>query len=477
MKISDNLQDNIKIIKERLPLDKSFDVIGRELNFGCTQGYLVFIDGFVKDDIMLWLLEKLQSLPDKKTKVNNLEKWIQSHIGYVETETISDFDQLEFSVLSGAVVLLLEDQTEAILIDARTYPARGPEEPELEKVTRGSKDGLVETIIFNTALIRRRLRDPKLIFEMTHVGTRSKTDIAIGYIDDLVEKKLLYQVKKKLENIEVDSLVMGEKSLEELLIKKKWYDPLPQAKFTERPDVVAAHLNEGHIAILVDTSPSVMLLPVTFFHFTQHSEDYYQNPLIGTYIRWIRFLAIFCSLILTPLWLQLVEHKDLLPEALQFIGPKEEVMIPLFAQFILLEIGLDIIRLASIHTPSSLSNSLAIIGGLILSQFAVDVGWFVPETILYMAIVGISTFATPSIEFSQAIRIFRMFLLIFSGLFNTIGFVIALIIILIIIFTTKTFSGIRYTWPLIPFNKEALANVLLRKPIIEIKRNNKKKEN
>ncbi|GMQ59761.1 spore germination protein [Vallitalea sediminicola] len=474
MKLSKNLTKNIDTINKLLPIKKSFDIIGRDLIFGKTKGYLIFIDGFAKDDIMLWLLENLQNLPTKDTTINDLNLWISSHIGYIEVETFNDYNTLQNSVLSGAVGLLLENQSEGIIIDARTYPARGPEEPDLEKVTRGSRDGLVETIIFNTALIRRRVRDARLIFEMTTIGKRSKTDVSIGYIADLVDDELLDDLHKKIDNIQVESLIMAEKSLEELLIKKKWYNPMPQVRFTERPDVVSAHLLEGHIAIIVDTSPSVILLPTTFFHFTQHSEDYYQNPLVGTYIRWVRFLSIFIAMVLSPLWLLMALNPSYLPEALKFIGPEEVGNIPLFIQFIILEIGLDMLRIASIHTPNTLSTSLGIIGGLILSQFAVDVGWFIPETILYMAIVGICTFASPSIEFALAIRLFRLFLLLLTGLFNVYGFFAGIIIILIIIGTTKTFSGMRYTWPLIPFNGKALSNVLLRKPIIEIKRNSKK---
>ena len=473
MNLSLKLNDNINQIEKNLPIQQSFDVIGRRLTFGETEGYLVFIDGFAKDDIMLWLLDNLQSLPKRKTKIRELSQFIQSHIGYLEVETFTDLQKLEDAVLAGALALVLDNQEEGIIIDARTYPARGPEEPDLEKVTRGSRDGLVETIVFNTALIRRRVRDPKLVFEMKTVGKRSKTDVAISYIQDLVDQKLLKEIKNKIDAIEIESLIMAEKSLEELIIKKKWYNPMPQARFTERPDVVAAHLMEGHIAIVVDTSPSVLLLPVTFFHFTQHSEDYYQNPLVGTYIRWVRFIAIISSLILTPLWLLLVFNHDALPEFLSFIGTKEESTIPLFLQFILLELGLDTLRIASIHTPSSLTTSLGIIGGLMLSQFAVDVGWLTPETVLYMAIVGIGTFAIPSLEFALALRMFRILLLLLTGFFKTPGFFIGLGIILLIICTTKTFSGISYTWPLFPLNRKALANVLFRRPIIEIKRNKK----
>ncbi len=475
MKLSSKLQENKNKIKDLLPIEKSFDIVARDLIFGDRKAYLVFIDGFAKDDIMVWLLSHLQELKKENMNIQNVKDFIDKNISYIEVDLFEDLEQLQTSVLSGAVGLVIDGENKGIIIDARTYPARGPAEPDLEKVTRGSRDGLVETIIFNTALIRRRIRDEKLIFEMNSVGRRSKSDVVISYIDDLVDKNLLNIIKKKMSEIDVDALIMGEKSLEELLIKKKWYNPLPQARFTERPDVVSAHLLEGHIAIIVDTSPSVLIVPVTMFHFTQHAEDYYQNPSVGTYLRWVRLIFMSFSLIVSPLWLLLVTNTKYLPESLSFLGPKEEILIPIFIQFILLEIGLDGLRLASIHTPNTLSTSLGIIGGLLIGELAIRVGWIVPETVLYMVIVSVGTFCTPSIEFSMAIRMFRLLLLLLTGLFNLYGFFGGLILICIIFLSTKNINGKRYTWPLIPFDKKALSNILIRKPIIEIKRSNIKK--
>ncbi len=465
-----DIKKNIELMKQILPIDKSFDVIAREIIIGARDACLIFIDGFIKDEIMIWILETLQSMKEDEFGKDVIKQLIKTKIGYIEVEAIKDIKKIESLVLSGAVVLFVDGENEAILIDVRQDPVRTPEEPDLEKVTRGSRDGLVETLIFNTALIRRRLRDPNLIFDIRSVGTRSRTDVVIAYIEGLVDKKLLSEVQDRITNIDIGALVMAEKTLEELIVKKRWYNPLPQVKFTERPDVVAAHLMEGHIAIIVDTSPSVMILPATLFHFTQHAEDYYQNITVGTYIRWIRFLGMLSAFILLPLWLLLVFNKQYLPEFLQFLGPRESTPIPLFIQFILLEFGLDLLRISSIHTPNALTTSLGIIGGLILSEFAVDVGLFVPETVLYMALAGIGTFATPSMEFSMAIRIFRLLLLILTGLFNIYGFITAIIIVFIITYSTGSFKyGKKYTWPLIPFEWKPLSNILFRKPIPELK--------
>ncbi len=470
IKLTKDIKENKEILKKILPIEKSFDIIGRELVIGNIEAYLVFIDGFAKDDIMLWILEVLQSLKKVDISKDTITTLMKNKIGYIEVESFSDINQMTTLVLAGAVALIIDGQEEGIIIDAREYPVRGPQEPDLEKVTRGSRDGLVETIIFNTSLIRRRLRDPNLIFEIKSVGKRSRTDVVISYLKDLVDEKLLKEVQDKIDNVDVGALVMAEKTLEELIIKKHWYNPLPQVKFTERPDVVAAHLMEGHIAIIVDTSPSVMILPVTMFHFTQHAEDYYQNIAVGTHIRWIRFLGMICALLLIPLWLLLVNNRQFIPEFLKFLGPKESSIIPIFIQFILLEFGLDLLRISSIHTPNSLTTSLGIIGGLILSEFAVKVGWFVPETVLYMAISAIGTFATPSIEFAMAIRIFRLLLIVLTGLFNLYGFVAGIIIIFVITYRTSSFkNGKKYTWPLLPFQWKPLSHILFRMPIPKIK--------
>ena len=472
--LTSDLSNNKNILQQRLPIKKSFDLIGRELLIGEREAYMIFIDGFAKDDIMLKIFELLQPLESKDLEQTSITTLIKQNIGYIEVESSQDIIQIESMVLAGAIALIIDGFDKGIIIDARQYPVRSPQEPDLEKVTRGSRDGLVETVIFNTALIRRRLRDPNLIFEMKSVGKRSKSDVVIAYIKDLVDENLLKEVKDKVDNIDTGALVMAEKTLEELLIKKHWYNPLPQTKFSERPDVVAAHLMEGHIAIIVDTSPSVMILPVTLFYFTQHAEDYYQNITVGTYIRWIRFIGMFSALLLPPLWLMLVNSKEYLPDFLQFIGPKESSTLPLVAQFVLLEFGLDILRISSIHTPSALTTSLGIIGGLILSELAITVGIFVPETVLYMALAGIGTFSSPSFEFAMALRIFRLFILIMTGAFYIFGFFGSLIIIFILTYTTSSFKHARrYTWPLIPFEWKPLSHILFRKPIPELK--NKKK--
>jgi stage V sporulation protein AF len=474
--ISKNLKENLNFLSEKLGVGESFDVISRPLKVAEKNAFLLFIDGLVKDQVMLRILASLMKLKRKDLKIDAIESLIKTSIGYIEVESVSTLEEVVDNVLAGPLALLIDGENEAIIIDAREYPVRNPEEPDLERVTRGPRDGLVETVVFNTALVRRRLRDPSLRNEILKVGLRTKTDIVVSYIKDKCDPSLVENIKTKIKSIKTDDLVMAEKSLEEFILGKNW-NPLPRARFTERPDVVAAHLLEGYVAVMVDTSPSVMILPANLFNFIQHAEDYYQNPLVGTYLRWVRTLGILLSLILPPLWLVLVLNKTMLPSWLEFIGPKKAAAIPLFIQFLLLEIGLDLIRIALIHTPNALATSLGLLGAIMLGQFAVEIGLFSPETILYVAITAIGTFATPSIEFSLAVRLFRLMILILTGLFSLPGFLVGIIITLSIFISTKSINNDSYLWPLFPLDFKALSTVILRKPIPEVRskeRGNKK---
>lgn len=469
MTLYTELNKNIAEIQQQLPLNKSFDIIGREFQVGSRPAYLVFVDGFAKDDILLHIMRDLQN-DSEPSDLASMKTLLSARVPYIETDILNEFSSISTMVLSGAAALFVEGFAEAIILDVREYPVRNPDESDGERVTHGSKDGLVETLIFNTALIRRRLRDPKLIFELKQVGERSKTDIAIAYIEDLADKTLVDNLREKLSEIKIPGLPMGEKNLEESLLKKKWYNPLPQMRITERPDTAAAHLMEGHVLLLVDTAPAAIILPTTIFSFTQYPEEYYQNPMVGTYMRLLRFLSIPLTVFLTPLWFLLAENSAALPPVLQFIGLKEGGTIPLFWQLLLLEFGLDFLRLSSLQVPKNLGATLGIIGGLIVGEFAVQVGVFAPESIFYMALVAILSYCIPNSEFSSAMRIFRLLLLILTGIFGLWGFIGGTSLILFITVFTKNFDGRRgYLWPLIPLRWNALKHILFRSPVSKIR--------
>jgi len=252
-----------------------------------------------------------------------LEKLLKEVIPFAEVAPINDLEEAIRETLAGPAILLLDGERQALSIDIRQYPVRSPEEPDIEKVTRGSRDGFVETMIFNITLVRRRIRDPQLRSEAIKAGRRSVTDVAIMYINDIARPELVNHIRRQIKSIDIDALPMAEKSVEEFISGSSYWNPFPEVRYTERPDVAAAHLVEGHVIIIVDPSPSAMIVPVTLFHHLQHAEEFRHNPIIGTYIRWVRMLGMLLSFILIPVWILLAEHPRYLPEYLKNLsGPR-----------------------------------------------------------------------------------------------------------------------------------------------------------
>lgn len=473
MKVSQNIETTKKYIHDTLPMNKSFDLIEREFIMGGVKTYMYFIDGFAKDGILSKMIVFLLGLtPEKMKSVKNASEFAANFIPYVETDIENDMEKIIQMYLSGATVLIVDGFSDAIVIDARTYPARGVEEPEKEKVLRGSRDGFVETVVFNTALMRRRIKDPNFTAEIVTVGRRSKTDIVLTYIKDLVDEKMLSDLRERLSKIDVRSLTMNQESLAECLIRRKWYNPFPKVRYTERPDIAAACVLEGSIALLVDNDPSALLLPGSIFDFIQEADDFYYPPVVGGYMRLVRNIVFFSTLILTPLWLLLIENLSSLPQWLQFIRIAEPNEVAPVVQLLILEVAVDVLRFASVNTPNMMGNSLSIIGALILGDFAIQSGWFVPDTILYMSIVAIASFSQPNIELNYAFKFMRILILILTYFLSVWGFIAGMIISVVLIATNKTVTGKGYLYPVIPFNYHDFKYKFLRLKIRAKEKNN-----
>ena len=463
MKLTSNLQDNLRALHSIIPLGKSFDILEKKLLIHGRTFYLYFIDGFAKDTNLEYVRRDIFALPQETLdKIHTAEDLISYAISSIEVSTSNDLNELIDAMLTGQTIVLFDGSSSGAIIDLRTYPTRSINEPEKEKTIRGARDGFVETIVFNTSLIRRRIRDPHLIFEMVHIGSLSNTDVAIGYLNNKVDKKILNKVKKLLENLEVNALTMGDQTLIEAIQGNAWVNPFPKARYTERPDVAAAQVSEGKIVIIVDNSPTAIIVPTGIFDFLQDVDDYYVPVLTGNYLRFVRHIILIVNLFLTPLYVLVVRYEALIPSSLSFLLPTDSLNVALFIQFLALEIAVDGLKIASLNTPSSLGTSLSVIGGLILGEYAVKTGWLIPHTIFYMSIVALSSFTQPSIELTYAIKFMRILLLLGAGLLGIWGFVGALIINVIILATTKSFSGEPYLYPLIPFNWQALRTLLFR---------------
>lgn len=462
--ISKKLKENEDQLQTLLDIGPhNFDLGTRDLLILDRQCRIYYTNSLTDGMIVTLLITELLRLVHEMTQDNHTFEHIKQHLVHYQVEEGQTLNIIVDKMLTGRVALLIDGEDKALIIDLRHYPGRAPQEPDVEKVVRGAKDGFTENIIESSGLIRRRLRDPRLRCELIQIGERSKTDVCLCYLKDVANPGLLKTLRKELGSIKVDGIPMADNALEEFILQQGW-NPYPLVRFTGRPDVAASHLLEGHVILITDTSPSIMILPTTLFHHLQHVEEYRQVTASGGMLRWTRFLAVFASVFLVPLWLLLVQQ-HLLPTGLGFIGPNNHnYHLPLLIQVLIAEAGIETLRLAAIHTPTSLSTALGLIAAVLIGQIAIQVGVFIPEVILYTSVSAIGGFATPSYELQLANKLTRLFLILAAGLFHVPGFMIAVTFVIIYL-SHVTNLNTPYLWPFIPFNPTGLYNILIRRAL------------
>ena len=415
----------------------------RDIQIGGKDATFYFIDGFTKDESMLKIMDSFFNIKEGDMP-KDAATFATTCIPYVEVDVIGDFDQIFRNLLSGVTCLFIDGYQACLAIDCRTYPARSVDEPDKDKSLRGSRDGFVETIVFNTALMRRRIRDRHLVMKMLEVGESSRTDVALCYMEDRVDQELLKNLNYRIRDIKVDDLRMNQQSLAECLFKRKWYNSFPKFKFTERPDTAAACLLEGKVVILVDNSPSAMILPTSILDIIEEANDYYFPTLTGMYLKISRALITFLTIFLTPVFLLFMQNLSWLPKIFAFVAVKDTVNIPLIFQLLMLEVAIDGLRLAALNTPSMLSTPLSVIAGLVMGEFSVKSGWFNAEVMLYMAFVAVANYTQPNFELGYALKFMRLELLVLTAVFNWIGFLAGTVIVICSICFNKTLSGRSY---------------------------------
>lgn len=451
-------------LDELLGAGKNFDMVGRDLTIGGHRARLWVVNGYAKDALLERLISVWLDVVDLSA-VPTAEAFLTQYVSVADAKIEQDWQKAVTAVFAGKTLLLVEGYDAPILIDAKEFPTRSVGEPDTSKVLRGSHDGFVENIMENAALLRRRVRDPHLVLERMEVGGRSRTDVAIVYMADEADEKLVQDLRQKLEKIDVRSISMSQESIAECIVPRQWWNPFPKVRYTERPDVAVASIMEGDILLMIDNTPCVMILPTTVFSFAEEINDYYFPPLIGTYLQVVRMTVLFLTLFITPLWYLLVKNPDTLSPGLQFLLVKEEYYVPLIVQLLLVEFIVDILKLASLNTPDALSNSFSMLGALILGDFAVQARWLVPEVLVYMAFVAVVNYAQHSYEMGYAMKLCRMALLILIWLWDWIGFAIGVVGILALIASAKPVLGNSYLYPLIPFRPQVLRRILHRQPI------------
>ena len=465
-KISNDYRENVRMLDGLLGVGRSCDMVSRDYLIGGRRARLWVVDGFGSDSILermgaFWLTLK----PENVMSITEMQDFLDRYITFSESNVTFDISDAVTSVFLGKSLLAVEGLAGVALMDAKGYPSRSVHEPPDGKVLRGSHDGFVEAVVPNMALLRRRIRDPHLTMEGHKVGSRTHNDAVLCYLDDKVDQDLLRKLRGKLLGLDVRSLSMAQESLAEAIRPKQWYNPFPKVRYTERPDAAAASIMEGSIVLMVDNSPSVMILPTGFFDFTQESNDYYFPPLVGTYLRVLRVTVFLLSLFITPAWYLMVSEPNRLPGWLNFLSSPEPVSLSLLSQLLVVEFLIDVLKLASLNTPDSLSNSFSMLGALVLGDFAVQAGWLGPEVLVYMAFVSVAGFAQPSYELGYAFKLLRVALLLVTAAFDVWGFCLGVVGIFVLLCTTKPLVGKGYLYPLVPFNGKALLRLLVREPI------------
>ena len=450
MEFSQNLADNMDYLHKKLNVASNFDVVYRVIHVGGRDGCLYFIDGFTKDDTILRILQGFSSLKAEDMP-QDVHEFSKEYLPYGEIGLVKDSEQMIVQLLSGISCLFIDGYDKCLTIDCRTYPARSVSEPDKDKVMRGSRDGFVETLVFNTALIRRRIRDPKLTMEIMSAGESSHTDIALCYMEDRVDRELLDTIRGRIRRLVVDALTMNQESLAECIFPHKWYNPFPKFKFSE-----------GNIIVLVDNSPSAMILPSSVFDIIEEADDYYFPPITGTYLRLSRMAISTLSLIVTPTWLLFMQNPELIPDWLAFIRLSDPYNVPLIWQLLILEFAIDGLRLAAVNTPNMLTTPLSVIAGIVLGEYAVKSGWFNSETMLYMAFVTIANYSQASFELGYAMKFMRILILVLTAIFNIWGYILGMALTVCAIIFNKTIAGKSYIYPLIPFHFSELKKRFLR---------------
>ncbi|MGN0374924.1 MAG: spore germination protein [Butyrivibrio sp.] len=459
--ISSNIKESSRAFSAIVGPERNFDIINKRMVIGGRLAEFFMIDGFVKDEIMEKLFESFSAIQEADMP-KTAEEFINT-VPYNEVSIQKSYENASEDLLKGMTCMFVEGYPCAIMIDCRSYPSRSVSEPWKNRSLRGSRDGFVETIVSNVALLRRRIRTPDFCTLACKVGTMSNTDVVFAYIQGKADEKLLNSLMDRLKKSTVEAATMNIESLAEVLLPGAYINPFPKFKYSERPDSAAAAIFDGNIVVLVDNSPAVLIVPTSIFDVMEEADDFYFPPLTGTYIKWSRYLMTIASLIITPLWIMFLKNPSWLPASLQFVLIEEGgSTVPVIWQLLILEFAIDGLRLAAVNTPTLLSTPLSVIAGIVVGEYAVSSGWFDSECMLYMAFVTMGTYTQTSYEIGYAIKFFRIILLVLTWFFGLWGFIGGLVLLVLTISFNRTISQKSYIYPVIPFNWNMLKRKIFR---------------
>ncbi|MDD3745800.1 MAG: spore germination protein [Anaerostipes sp.] len=424
-KLEEIFADCSDVVKQRFAIENEAEI------------YIIYTDGLtdaalVRDFVLRPLIQESGS---------------KGRIETADQKKVTTLEDAVTAVLSGNTMVFVDGMREGILISSKLFPTRGVQKAEEESTMIGPKDSFLESLRMNTALIRRRVRDSRMKVKSLQVGTRTKTDIAIMYIDDLVKPDILEEVKNKINNIFVDE-ILDAGMLGQYMEENHW-TPFPSYQLTQRPDKTASGLLEGRIAIVVDNSPEVILLPATMNTFFQASDDYYYRQGVADFARILRYIGGFIAIGLPGLYIAVANwHPEVIPTTflLALVSAREGVPCSVLTEVLMMEIAFELLREAGIRLPGQLGGTIGIVGGLIVGQAAVDAHIVSTIVVIVVAFTAIATFCAPNESFAGAFRLLKFFLIITSGLWGLYGFFLGFFAIFAHLYAMENFQ-IPYVYP------------------------------
>lgn len=468
--ISSSLAENLRSIRQRL--GSPIDLKVRELRTddGALMAAIVHLEGMVNDDVVFnqvvkvitWELRVVEGgLPPPKEGFRRLANQL---ISLTEVREEQDFEKIVLQIIAGDTVIFVDTVPKALICGARGWEGRRVEEPQNEAVVRGPREGFTETLKTNVSLVRRRVKDPRLRFDPHQIGSRTKTSVALAYIEDIAPKELVQEVTDRLKGIETDS-ILETGYIEEFIEDSPW-SPFPQMARTERPDIVASSLLEGQVAILVDGSPFALIAPVVFFQLLLAAEDYYERWIIGSFIRLLRMTMFFISLFLPSLYVAVTTfHQEFLPTplVLSIAAQREGVPFPAFVEAVGMEIAFEMLREAGLRLPRTIGQAVSIVGALVIGEAAVSAGLVAPAMVIVVAATGIASFSAPAYNLAISARLLRFPVLVSAATLGLFGVGISAALIMAHLASLRSF-GVPYMSPLAPFHGADLKDIFIRTP-------------
>ncbi|WP_256759287.1 spore germination protein [Cohnella sp. WQ 127256] len=461
-----NLQTNISYIREIL--GNSSDIVIREIRIGNNVDVgIIFTDGLVDSAaISKFIMETLMmDFPQVESQDLDLLPLLKNKVLTVGgIKYVAEFDAVFDAILSGDAIVLFDGYSQGFNICVRGWETRSVTEATTETIIRGPKESFNENLRTNTAMVRRRIKDPRLWMESRQIGTLTKTNVEIMFINGIADDKVVDELRKRLDRINIDGIL--ESGYIEQMIQDETLTPFPTIYNTERPDVVAADLMEGRIAIFVDGTPFVLLLPVVFIQFFQAAEDYYQRSDIGTLLRILRFICFFIALAGPSLYIAITTfHQEMIPTdmLINLMAQREGVPFPAFVEAFLMEVTFEILREAGIRMPRAIGQAVSIVGTLVVGTAAVDAGMVSAAMVIVVSITAISNFVFPSTNMAIPIRILRFPLMALAASFGLLGIFVGVIALLLHLCSLRSF-GVPYMSPMSPLSLGDLKDTLIRVP-------------